>query len=167
MESSSGVTGLVIVVFFAGVFALLGAVFTILAVRSRQKARAALAWPTVRGEVQSSQVREHSSYDSDDNSTSTSYEPVVQYTYAIMGQPFESGKIAYGATSFGRKQAEQVAARYPAGSTVQVRYNPEKPSEAVLETRATGMNVFLIVGVAFLVIAALAVCISAIVFLAA
>jgi hypothetical protein len=66
-----------------------------------------------------------------------------------MGTPYHASRVAFGADSFGHRQAKAVVAKYPAGSAVTVYYNPEKPGEAVLEQSAKGTLVFMIVGAMF------------------
>ena len=65
---------------------------------------------------------------------STGY-PVVQYSYQVGGQAYQSYKLAPG-PEVGGTGAGKVVARYPAGAQVMVFYNPQNPSEAVLERKA-------------------------------
>ena len=51
--------------------------------------------------------------------------------------------------------AQKVVERYPSGSTVAVRYNPNRPDESVLEPRVPASWIFgAAIGVALLVLAA-------------
>jgi len=68
------------------------------------------------------------------NNSSVNY-PVVQYSYQIGGQLYQGSKIAPG-MEVGGTGAGKVVNRYPAGAQVMVFYNPQNPSEAVLETKA-------------------------------
>lgn len=61
--------------------------------------------------------------------------PVVHYSYQVGGQAYQSTKIAPG-PEVGGTGAEKVVARYPSGAQVMVFYNPQNPSEAVLEKKA-------------------------------
>jgi hypothetical protein len=65
---------------------------------------------------------------------STNY-PVVQYSYQVGGQTYQGMKLAPG-PDVGGTGAGKVVARYPAGAQVMVFYNPQNPSDAVLETKA-------------------------------
>jgi hypothetical protein len=111
--------------------------------------------------VLASEVKEHVRHDSD-NQTQFSYEPAVEYNYAVGGQTYTSRRIAYGANSFGRDQAQKMIERYPVGSVVTAHYDPANPTEAVLETQAAGSTLFLVLGSVFLALCALSGCLTAI-----
>jgi len=148
------------------IFGVLGAIFLIVGIRSRNKAKASLQWPVAQGVVLSSTVIEHQDYDEDDHRTSISYEPVVQYRYSVGGQDFSGNKLAFGANRFDSGRAQGMANQYPAGATVNVHYNPNNPGEAVIETKAAGGTLFLIIGIVFLVIGLAGCCAGAAVLLA-
>lgn len=133
------------------VMILFGLVFVIVAITSRNKAKAAESWPVTQGQILFSNIESHTSTDSDGD-TSTSYEVKVDYSYDVMGSPMKGQRISYGATGSDYNSAKKIADRYPVGSSVTVHYNPEKPSDAVLETTARGGTVFLIVGIVIMVI---------------
>lgn len=130
--------------FFGLALLLVGIPLLIVGVVSRKRAKAALSWPTIQGEVTGSAVVQHT--DNDSEYSSTSYEPVIEYIYSLMGQSYTGKRIAYGANSFNLKKAQEIAAKYPVGSPVVVHYNPEKPAECTLETSASGGKVFSIIG---------------------
>ncbi len=50
--------------------------------------------------------------------------------------------------------------RYLVGSAVTARYNPANPAEAVLETKAAGATLFLILGSVFLALCVLSGCLT-------
>jgi hypothetical protein len=54
-----------------------------------------------------------------------------------MGQPYQGNKIMPG-PSAGGSWAHKVVERYPAGAQVMVYYDPNNPSEAVLERGMPG-----------------------------
>ena len=143
------------------IFGVLGIVFLVIALVSRQKAQASQSWPTAAAKVLASEVKQHVSPDSDQQ-TQSSYEPVVEYSYSVGQQTYTSRRIAYGANSFGLGQAQTMIARYPVGSAVTAHYNPANPAEAVLETKAAGATLFLILGIVFLALCALSGCLSAV-----
>jgi hypothetical protein len=133
-----------------------------LVVTSLREAAAMKRWPIARGRVLSSKVEE---YTTDGGSGKfggartrmTLYRPAVQYEYEIGGQRFTGNRIAQspgmhrGVADF----AQQVASRYAAGTTVDVRYNPKRPEECVLEPRVPLSWIFaLVIAVALLVLAA-------------
>lgn len=147
MEASGTITLILGVIFI-----ILGLVFLIINNANRKKTQKALSWPVARGTVTHIEIKEHTSVDDEDGATSTTYEPVVEYTYQVMGQPYTSRRIAYGASQFDKNTAHQKMVQYPQGKVVEVRYNPDKPAESVLETVVAGGKAFQIVGLIFLLI---------------
>lgn len=104
--------------------------------RTARKAEAAGTWPSAPGVVQTSAVREKVESDSEGDSE-TAYYPEVGYRWTVQGQDYAGRRIAFGeAPRFAREAAAQaICARYPVGAAVSVRYNPDQPGEAVLESR--------------------------------
>jgi hypothetical protein len=87
-------------------------------------------WPSTMGTITASSIEQrHSS-----EGGWVDY-PVVQYSYQVAGHPYQGMKLAPG-PEVGGSGARKVVARYPAGAQVMVFYNPQKPSDAVLETKA-------------------------------
>jgi uncharacterized protein DUF3592 len=112
-------------------FVVLNVIFLGILFFMRRRMAAVSQWPSTMGTVHASYLeRRHSSGDSG----STNY-PVVQYSYQISGQPYQGTKLAPG-PEVGGTGAGKVVARYPAGAQVMVFYNPQNPSDAVLETKA-------------------------------
>ena len=125
-------TDLLITIGAIGLFFLtLNAIFLASIFLMRRRMAAVSQWPSTMGTVQTSYLeRRHSSSDSG----STNY-PVVQYSYHVGGQAYQSTKLAPG-PEVGGTGAGKVVARYPAGAKVMVFYNPQNPADAVLETKA-------------------------------
>jgi hypothetical protein len=117
----AGVVGCVLVV--------LNTVFISVIFFTQRKINAVNQWPATTGTVVTSMLESRSSEDG-----YTNY-PVVVYTYQLMGQTYQSRTIAPG-MEVGGTGAGQVISRYPLGSQVQVFYNPQNPSDAVLEKKA-------------------------------
>lgn len=88
-------------------------------------------WPSTMGTVNASYLERRRS---SNNSGSTNY-PVVHYSYQVAGQTHQGTKIAPG-PEVGGTGAGKVVERYPAGAQVMVFYNPQTPTDAVLETKA-------------------------------
>jgi len=130
---------------------LFGLVFGLVGIISKRRAAASLQWPTASGQILSSMIHTITSTDND-GGTTTSYEPKVEYSYAVMGSPMNGSRIAFGAMGSDYKSAQKILARYPVGAAVEVRYNPEKPTEAVLETSARGATLFTVLGIIFMVV---------------
>jgi uncharacterized protein DUF3592 len=123
-------TELLLVVGIIGfVLLLLNVIFLVILFFMRRKMAAVSQWPSTMGSVIMSTLDRRSSDDG-----YTDY-PLVQYSYQVGGQAYQGMKIAPG-PEVGGSGAGKVVARYPAGAQVMVFYNPQNPSEAVLETKA-------------------------------
>lgn len=111
------------------VLILLNAIFLGIIYFMRKRMAVVSTWPTTMGTVTNSFVEQRS-----DSEGTTSY-PVVQYSYQVGGQSYQSSKRAPG-MEVGGTGARSVVARYPVGAQVMVFYDPQKPSDAVLERSA-------------------------------
>ena len=131
-----GVIGLFLVVFNA---VFLGILFFM-----RRRMATVKTWPSTMGTVVASYLERRRS---SSNNGSTNY-PVVQYSYQVNGQMYQGTKLAPG-PEVGGTGAGKVVARYPAGAQVMVFYDPQKPSEAVLERQAPAQWVMWLVLVIF------------------
>ncbi len=117
--------GIIVFVLF-----ILNAIFLGIIFFMRRKMAEVSQWPSTMGVVQMSTIEQrHSS-----EGGYTDY-PVIQYSYQIGGQTYQSMKLAPG-PEVGGTGARNVVAKYPAGTQVMVFYNPQNPSDAVLERRA-------------------------------
>lgn len=95
---------------------------------------ASLSWTTVPGLVGSAIVASTGSGDFEEASW---YEPRVNYTYTIAGREYAGARISFGRMQFSsKKKADAVIAKYPAGATVSIAYDPQDPQNSVLD-RAT------------------------------
>lgn len=135
-------------------FGGLGLGLLLFARNARRKAQASLSWPTVPGTVSVSDVKyDVSTSGSGDNEFQTeTFTPVVKYQYSVQGVEHTGSRIAFGAMNQSQNAAHAVVARYPVGASVTVHYNPEKPGEAVLETRASGGTALAVLGGLFLLV---------------
>ncbi len=98
------------------------------------------AWPTVQGKVVSSEIRTKSASDS------TTHEVRVTYKYQVAGLEYEGKRLAYGyGGSSNRNSHELILKKLKEAKTVSVRYDPAKPSEAVLSFGMTNGTLFLLV----------------------
>jgi len=79
----------------------------------------------------------YSTIESRFNGDSTADYPVVHYTYQVMGQTLQGKKIMPGPET-GGAGAKKVVARFPVGAQVTVYYDPNNPSDAVLERSMPG-----------------------------
>jgi hypothetical protein len=121
--------------------------------RAASKARASETWPTASGKVLSCEVVVEESTDRQEGTT-TWYNPVVRYAYSVAGRDLQGSRLRFGnVRSASRKKAEAALASYPAGGTISVRYNPEKPDECVLESRKPGPTYLLMAAIGIFVFA--------------
>jgi hypothetical protein len=91
-------------------------------------------WPTAEATILESHVRTASHTHLD--VTTESFTPVLRYRYTVEGVEREGRAIDHSPldVSHGeRGKAEAVVARYPAGSTHLVHYDPEDSARAILE----------------------------------
>ncbi|MFH1808993.1 MAG: DUF3592 domain-containing protein [Pseudomonadota bacterium] len=113
------------------------------------RASRSLTWPTAQGQILSSRVRHESSSSrtgggsfSADRSRSGGtqrtevYWPEVIYTYSAQHQEYRGERVAE--TQYDDATAAGAVQRYPAGRRVQVRYNPDDPTVALLEPGIQG-----------------------------
>jgi hypothetical protein len=116
------------------------------------KSRRARRWPTAQGTIVDSRVREVR--DSDGDVASEAY---ILYEYSVNGVKLRSDvwRLGVGRSSF-TGFARRAVAKYPIGAPVMVYFNPDKPTDAMLETGNASL-VFLVFGLAFFLGAANAV----------
>jgi len=122
---------------------------------ARRERKASASWPTTQGQIISSRVvdkTEHSRDDDGDVRESTTYRPDIRFAYRVNGTNYAGdtwkpgGSVGLGSP----KHAEDIVARYAAGQSVFVYYNPAHPDVAVLEpANRDGAAVPLVFGVVF------------------
>lgn len=125
-------------------FLILNVIFLGIIFFMRRRMAAVSQWPSTMGTVHASYLERRSS---SNNGGSTNY-PVVQYSYQVGGQVYQSTKLAPG-PEVGGTGAGKVVARYPAGAQVMVFYNPQNPSDAVLETKAPAQWIMWLILIVF------------------
>jgi hypothetical protein len=84
--------------------------------------------------------------------------PEVTYEYRVGGTPYTSRRLQFGGWEGGRKGAEALVAEHPAGTRVAPRYDPDKPSSAVLRVHGNPKMYRVaaaLCGISFLVVAGL------------
>jgi uncharacterized protein DUF3592 len=142
---------LILTVCIGGGIALIGAGLLIFGWSQSRKGNSAQNWPITTGTIVSADLSQQSRRNQQGYHDVT-YAPVVEYTYEVNGQTYRGDKISSGWTvSYNLSMAQNKMNKYPPGTKVDVHYNPNNPAEAVLETRSTSGNVFMIAGGAILV----------------
>ncbi len=117
------------------------------------------SWPRTRAVIEKSQIAQALSTGGVRTSTSTVvYQPRIVFRYQVGGRTY-TGNHVYrheaGSISI-RSLVEKIVTEYPAGKHVQVAYNPDDPSEAVLEPGKFGYiwipalfgAIFMVIGIA-------------------
>lgn len=134
-------------------FIIIAVVFVVAALRSRRQVSAAQDWPTVNGKVIYATVETRHSHSSH-GGTTTSYYPKVTYEYTVNGQRYQNSRISFGLeVGLGNYNAVlRKVATYPINSTVQIYYDPNDPSQTVLEKNSPSSKIFLFVGALIAVI---------------
>lgn len=129
-------------VFAVGLLWVLG--FGYVHYRAASKASASESWPSAPGKLLRAEIVVEESSNSE-GGTTTWYNPVVAYAYAVAGRKLEGKRLRFGdVRSTIRKRAEETLAPYASGGTVGVRYNPERPEECVLASRAPAATVLIL-----------------------
>ena len=98
-------------------FLIVVLVLVMIARRSSAKANASKDWPSTSGQVLMSQIEMRRS---SGRNTGMSPFPVVVYEYTVMGQRYQSNRIAFGGDIGGSMIAQPTIAKYPAGSMVKI-----------------------------------------------
>jgi hypothetical protein len=112
---------------------IIGGVVVFLVRRSKKATavrQAAQAWASTTGTVLMSTIQVRRT------AQSRSEIPVVVYHFVVNGQPYQGQTVRAGDQFFSMRmmgQARDTVARYPAGATVTVYYNPANPAESALE----------------------------------
>jgi len=145
-----------LIVLGSGAF-LLGLAYVIWISVIKRQGSGVANWPHVTGVVTQSVV---TALDRETPSgVQRTFTPLIVYTYQVGEQAYVSQKRnvlpATTATFEMPAKADAVVARYPAGATVDVFYNPANPKQAVLEApRPAAHNAVLFFGLANLVLGA-------------
>ncbi|MEM9942641.1 MAG: DUF3592 domain-containing protein [Planctomycetota bacterium] len=98
------------------------------------------SFESVPGIILSSEVESH--YDSD---SGTNYRPKIKYEYVVNNQKLVNDSIRYGETSSNDSYAKEFIDQHPVGSETTVFFDPQNPSDSVLETGIQGSDLFLLV----------------------
>jgi hypothetical protein len=101
---------------------LIGGLLIVKSILDGRAAKASVQWPSVPGTVVFSGMT------ADTMGDTATFSPVVTYSYAVNGQVLQSSRIRYSPV-----RSRKILDRYPRGSTVQVFFDPQRPSTAVLE----------------------------------
>ena len=138
-------------------FAVAGLMMLLMQWGSRRLARQAASWPQVEGRVVRSETESFLSRSGQTHGPRVRlYEPVIEYAYRVEGREYHSAQLSFGGelASGNRAGADETVARYPVGSAVQVHYDPQNPSQAVIDLKVALALPGLALAAVFLVLAA-------------
>jgi hypothetical protein len=115
-------------------FFVIGVVVVYFGINNLMIANQAKSWPTTEGTIISSECVYY--YNMNEGS---SYFTHVKYSYTVSGKSYPGDRIAFGYTgSWWQKPNQKIADRLSSARTVLVRYDPDKPSMAVLSCGLNG-----------------------------
>jgi len=134
---------------FGGLFCVIGVGLGAGGFRARQKSKTAAGWPTVVGEIVSTDIVAHRSSGAGKHGTVTrsSYEPVVKYSYSVGDKNFGSRKIGFVDVSGSKASAQKRIESITSKGELLVHYNPNDPKESILDPKATGSGGLLGIGI--------------------
>lgn len=110
--------------------------------REVNQCRRVQTWIGVPAKIVSCRLKSHTSHGK--HGSHTTWSPDVRFTYSVGGVDYTGDKLSNISVSSSDRRAQQAKAdRYRPGTKVTVYYNPENPSESVIE-RITEVPLFMI-----------------------
>ena len=109
-----------------------------------------LGWETVSAQILSTGAKVTS------DKRASCYEPLASYSYKVQGRHFTGQRVRAADSCLSKSESEQFEAAFKKGETVAVHYDPDYPSEAVLEPGKLSFNDWL-QGIAGLLITGIAI----------
>ncbi len=129
--------------FICAVFAVVGVALLVVGLKDAWRAARSRRWPTAPGKVISAEEFQHRRPLPAEagGGTRIHYQAHVHYEYTV-------GRVLIGSTVLGmgpsetssEARAQAILARYPPGKPLQVAYNPQDPTDSVLEPGAHPVN---------------------------
>lgn len=114
-------------------FLLIGAVSLYFGCANLLQAHASMSWPIAQGKIERSIVKA-SSGSFRNGSLRTTFRAEVDYRFTVDSLSFLGHRWTFGDYgSSDRSHAEDIAAKYPQGSSVVVHYDPNDPEESVID----------------------------------
>jgi hypothetical protein len=107
--------------------------------------------------VESSGVHAFESRDSDDGRSRTTYRADVVYSYEVAGVRYTRDKLGSSQMSSNvEKFARRISDRYPAGSMIEIHYNPANPAEAIVKPGGRALLLLWLIPLAMVILAYIA-----------
>lgn len=128
------------------IFFPLGTYFVVDGLRGLLRARDAMSWPVFPGEVLSSGIAQTITYGL------VWHSPQISYRYDVNGQHLESDAVQVtDARYLSERTARATADRYPVGTKIKVRVDPEDVTDGILETGSNAARRRIVFGLVTLV----------------
>jgi hypothetical protein len=130
MARSKSIGTVLIIVIFFGAFAAFGGIAVFIVAEGAYLGSASHAWPSAEGVIDESRIDTQRA-----KNDQKKQRLVIRYHYNIDGHSYRNDKAQFLDNVFyPNTSKQQVVARFPAGQTVRVYYNPSDPQTAVLIT---------------------------------
>lgn len=114
-------------IIFISIFYIVGFAIFGSGLSSLNQAKAAKNWPTTVATIQDVQ------FITDNDSDGTTYQVQAKYLYRIHGVSYEGDNISFGySAGSGRMAHQQIYDKLKLAKKVEVRFNPDKPSQSTL-----------------------------------
>lgn len=114
------------------------------------RAQRTAGWPTTEARIVQTEIQTESA-----RRDGVSYKPRVQYEYTVNGTRHVGSKLSHSIpTSRSRDSIQSVLDRHQVGSTVLAHYNPDQPSESVLDNSRPSRALNWAIGFVFIVVGA-------------
>jgi hypothetical protein len=118
---------------FSGMFLAIWLIALVFAVSWYTDAKSPENWPSTVGVITETDVRFEFSHGKGPHNN---YHPEVNYTYSVDGRTYHGDQISKSSKSFRTNaDAQLFIENYTVGSHVEVFYDPDNPSDAVLESQ--------------------------------
>lgn len=141
-------------------FKLVGILFILIGSNTIYQAYKSSSWPSVQGQIISSEITRHSSTYTDTATNriknETVYDAQINYSYVVNGITYSNDDVRMGGTVRTNMKVwtKRLLDKYPRGKAVNVYYNPEDPFQSVLEKGfQLSTFAFLAMGLSFFIFA--------------
>jgi hypothetical protein len=99
------------------------------------RARRSRGWAVTDAVILRSTLKRHVLAGSE-RASQVYYEPEIHYQYQVAGRIYQGKRIFFGSAQIDPEAALSVLSKYPPGTSAVIHFNPNKPSQSVLETLA-------------------------------
>ncbi len=111
---------------------------------ARWRAEAAKRWPSVRGKILVSQVKQE--HKQTGNGYRAYFVPELLYEYSVLGKTYQGKRLNFNiAQGTSEVWAKGIVNRFPVGQEVEVYYNPQNCAETILQHVSVNIRVSLFI----------------------